>query len=73
MIFILFICLGGWIISLLGWWNEHRYRKNIVKAIKSDLKAEINWIKLNHYQDIKQKEIKTLRKAIEIVERYEFD
>ena len=73
MTVIMFLCLGGWVVSLLGWWNEHHYRKKTIKVIEKELKAEINWIKLNNYQDIKQKEIETFEKAIEIVERYEFD
>ena len=73
MIIILFLMIGLWLFTLFGWWYESRYRKKIIKAIKSDLHAEIRWYEINHYQDQKEKEIKTYRKAIEIVDKYDFD
>lgn len=73
MTVILIITLLGWIFALIGWWYESRYRKKTVKAIRQELKAEIRWIEINSYQDIKKKEIETYKHAIKIVERYIFD
>lgn len=73
MTVILIITLLGWIFALIGWWYESRYRKKTVKAIRQELKAEIRWIEINRYQDIKKKEIETYKHAIKIVERYIFD
>ena len=73
MTVILIITLLGWIFALVGWWYESRYRKKTVKAIRQELKAEIRWIEINNYQDIKKKEIETYKDAIKIVERYIFD
>ena len=73
MTVILIITALGWIFALIGWWYESRYRKKTVKAIRQELKAEIRWIEINNYQDIKKKEIETYKHAIKIVERYIFD
>ena len=73
MIVLIIALAGALIFSYLGWWYESRFRKKIVKGIKQDLQAEINWLKLNHYQDIRAKKVDTLKEAIDIVDQYDFD
>ena len=73
MTLLIIALVGALLFAYLGWWYESRFRKKIVKGIKQDLQAEINWLKLNHYQDIRAKKVDTLKEAIDIVDQYDFD
>lgn len=73
MIVLIFALVGALLFSYLGWWYESRFRKKIVKGIKEDIQREIGWIELNHYEDVKRKEYETFKKALEIVDQYDFD
>ena len=72
MLAILLITILGWIFAIAGWKMESNYRQKVVKYIKKDLDSEIRWIKLNHYDDVMAKEIKTYENAIRIVDKYDF-
>lgn len=73
MLAILLITILGWLFAIAGWKMESNYRQKVVKYIKQDLDSEIRWIKLNHYDDVMAKEIKTYENAIRIVDKYDFD
>ena len=64
--------VGALIFAYIGWWYETRIRKKIIKEIKQDLQAEINWLKLNHYQDTRAYKVDTFKEAIDIVNQYDF-
>jgi hypothetical protein len=73
MLAILLICILGWIFAIAGWRMESNYRRKLVDSIKKDFYSEIKWIKSRHYEDVMAREIDVYKRAIKIVDAYNFD
>ena len=73
MLALLLFCILGWLFAIAGWRMEANYRRKVVDSIVKDLDSEIRWIKLNNYEDVLAKDIEIYKKAIKIVEAYNFD
>lgn len=70
MIFITIVILIAWVVSIVGWLNEDRYRRKLLDIISEDIKSEIRWIKLNGEADLKCDEINAYKNVIRILNKY---
>ena len=71
MKFLLIAVTIAWVITILGWLNEDRYRKKLLEIIRKDVKSEIGWIKLHGEQQVRRDEIKAYKTVLEILSKYD--
>ena len=67
MIAIIIILAIMLIIAILGWRNEHKFRKYQFDALREEIKNEIHWAKFYKNEYTKRAEIEVYMRILKII------